>query len=433
MSDLYFTAGTEPETWEWSVYGEVYNPSQPISNQEFNHVILDLSSDIGPVQIGGETGSTRYLWTYTRQYTLEELVGKSLVVYNYYHGQRAASNIIKVESTRLKASFLFDEHEFGSVTLTQLSRYHPTQVEINLPKVKSLHIIEGDCVRGVLYNPFNVSTSVPDSGSSDQFSVGDISGRYSDLPHTFTDLNLPLHGAHSVYGKLVKLVLQDGTSVCTQLRKIPQGRLKVNQLKVCLFVSLYISLNLIKNIQDDEMLKSQKTDYEVTVSASVDDTLTEYRVKWKEPTSLSSSDVVAHRVYYKEYGLETVLGHKDVPLHKQEVLIIEPYVDLEFQWVELLADGSEGLATPYFDLYVEESFVYSSVFTPGAQTGQIEFDWSIPKASDQFLDVIPEYIVEWKEVGGPVSSSKVSGSSQTTLSGLKPGVDYYVRVRVRIY
>jgi len=135
-----------------------------------------------------------------------------------------------------------------------------------------------------------------------------------------------------------------------------------------------------ENIQDDEMLKSQKTDYEVTVSASVDDTLTvsyidlvlytlivsyidlvlytltvsyidlvfcshtltvsyigtgschsvgtcleyfqEYRVKWKEPTSLSSSNVVAHRVYYKEYGLETVIGHKDVPLHKQEVLII---------------------------------------------------------------------------------------------------------------
>jgi len=58
MSDLFFTAGTEPETWEWSVYGEVYNPSQPISNQEFNHVILDLSSDIGPVQIGGEAGES---------------------------------------------------------------------------------------------------------------------------------------------------------------------------------------------------------------------------------------------------------------------------------------------------------------------------------------------------------------------------------------
>jgi len=57
----------------------------------------------------------------------------------------------------INVCFLF----LGSVTLTQLSRYHPTQVEINLPKVKSLHIIEGDCVGGVLYNPFNVSTSVP--------------------------------------------------------------------------------------------------------------------------------------------------------------------------------------------------------------------------------------------------------------------------------
>jgi len=80
-----------------------------------------------------------------------------------------------------------------------------------------------------------------DSGSSDQFPVGDISGRYSDLPHAFTDLNLPLHGAHSVYGKLVKLVLQDGTSVCTQLRKdtsrSTQGQ-SAKGLSVCLFVHL---------------------------------------------------------------------------------------------------------------------------------------------------------------------------------------------------
>lgn len=54
----------------------------------------------------------------------------------------------------------------GSVSLTQPTSFHPTQVEVNLPDVSSMLILEGSCAGGVIYNPLNVTTDVLETGNS---------------------------------------------------------------------------------------------------------------------------------------------------------------------------------------------------------------------------------------------------------------------------
>lgn len=45
--------------------------------------------------------------------------------------------------------------------------------------------------------------------------------------------------------------------------------------------------------------------------------------------------------------------------------LLEPLRDLELRWVELLANGSQGLGTPYFGTYFEDSYQFKLVVTPG--------------------------------------------------------------------
>ena len=58
----------------------------------------------------------------------------------------------------------------------------------------------------------------------------------------------------------------------------------------------------------------------------------------------------------------------------------------------------------------------------------------MPPASDQFIDVVPEFYVEWRRAaaGGPIFRSKVLGSSVTTISNLKPDTRYKIRVQVNL-
>ena len=57
----------------------------------------------------------------------------------------------------------------------------------------------------------------------------------------------------------------------------------------------------------------------------------------------------------------------------------------------------------------------------------------MPPASDQFMDVVPEFYVDWRAaVGGPIFRSKVLGSSVTTISNLKPDTRYKIRVQVKL-
>lgn len=54
----------------------------------------------------------------------------------------------------------------------------------------------------------------------------------------------------------------------------------------------------------------------------------ENTIRWNEPTSITSKEVIGHRVYYKEYGIEGILGHEDVPMGRDYVVI----TGKEFKW-----------------------------------------------------------------------------------------------------
>lgn len=54
----------------------------------------------------------------------------------------------------------------------------------------------------------------------------------------------------------------------------------------------------------------------------------------------------------------------------------------------------------------------------------------MPPASDQFLDVVPEYIVEWKSSGGLRYKTKAVGSSKAIITDLIPGTVYEIKVQV---
>lgn len=52
------------------------------------------------------------MWTYTKQ-DMENLIGRSIVLFDAKLRPRAAANIIHMDKIVLKARFMFDEVEFG--------------------------------------------------------------------------------------------------------------------------------------------------------------------------------------------------------------------------------------------------------------------------------------------------------------------------------
>lgn len=55
--------------------------------------------------------------------------------------------------------------------------------------------------------------------TDDQLAIGDITSRHKNAGPHFIDHNLPLLGENSVYDKLLKVTLKDGTDLCASLRK----------------------------------------------------------------------------------------------------------------------------------------------------------------------------------------------------------------------
>ena len=48
----------------------------------------------------------------------------------------------------------------------------------------------------------------------------------------------------------------------------------------------------------------------------------------------------------------------------------DSYRDLELRWVEVLSDGSEGLATPYFDTYFNDVYKFNLQLKPDVNSPQ---------------------------------------------------------------
>ena len=116
----------------------------------------------------------------------------------------------------------------GHITLTQASKFHPVLSSIELTGLSgeagSYHIHEfpvpprrttedAPCgATGAHYNPFNIDKSTsPESGTgtSDQYEVGDLSGKYGDLRNktelsaNVVDPSLSLFGSRSVVGRSI--------------------------------------------------------------------------------------------------------------------------------------------------------------------------------------------------------------------------------------
>ena len=83
------------------------------------------------------------------------------------------------------------------------------------------------------YNPFNIDieTSPPSgTGTSDQYELGDLSGKYGKLDDlnefrkTFEDNNLPLFGKNSVVGRSFVIHKKDGSRwICSTI--VPRGEI----------------------------------------------------------------------------------------------------------------------------------------------------------------------------------------------------------------
>lgn len=127
----------------------------------------------------------------------------------------------------------------GMVELVQETPFDPTIVDINmelfrsaysygideLPKIiRSKDLTTRECpnIHSIIYNPKNIDPDiVPNEGqgTSDQYAVGDLSGKYGNLAEkssesmTITDFNLPLFGRDSVIGRALVFYSPEGMTI----------------------------------------------------------------------------------------------------------------------------------------------------------------------------------------------------------------------------
>lgn len=114
----------------------------------------------------------------------------------------------------------------GKLEMLQQSEYELTNVEVNLKGLMDnsgyhVHItpVEGDlefpCESSTLYghwNPRNIdpkSSPIPATGSTDQYEIGDLSGKFGPLDGlkeyetSYNDSRLPLFGYESIIGRSI--------------------------------------------------------------------------------------------------------------------------------------------------------------------------------------------------------------------------------------
>ena len=133
----------------------------------------------------------------------------------------------------------------GQVMFSQESPIDPTLVDIELksnqyaysygidelPTIARSSEEPKKCanINNIIFNPANISPfSVPIEGlgTSDQYAIGDLSGKYGTLLQkhnekiSTVDFNLPLFGAHSILGRALVFYASNGSTVaCANLEQ----------------------------------------------------------------------------------------------------------------------------------------------------------------------------------------------------------------------
>ncbi|XP_037950401.1 uncharacterized protein LOC119681315 [Teleopsis dalmanni] len=200
-----------------------------------------MDTRIGTLNIAGSKKSaqklSRLLFTDTNLPLSgrHNILGKSLVIYDDFgpkaRGERLACSVIigyyrrKVVAKDWYANG--DELSVnGKVEITQQSEYDISNVEVQLKGLKEnsgyhVHMtpVEANlafpCEESTLYghwNPYNVnpkSSPLPRQGTTDQYEMGDLSGKFGTLEKltqyedAFNDTSLPLFGYNSIIGRSV--------------------------------------------------------------------------------------------------------------------------------------------------------------------------------------------------------------------------------------
>ncbi|XP_076244983.1 uncharacterized protein Rsod [Calliopsis andreniformis] len=231
--------------------GEPYNPYKVEWNSNYSkycsttEITLCRIGDLarhGTIDIAGRKlygfSLTRKLFTDTLLSLSgpNNILGKSLVIYDdngpRARGERLACSIInRVYRRKAVAKDWFGNGENislrGKLEFIQQTEYDVTNVEVNLDglngKMSGYHIhmtpveqdLEFPCENTSLYgrwNPLNVNVSntiLPSEGTTDQYEMGDLSGKFGTLENrkkytsTFNDTMLPLFGLRSILGRSI--------------------------------------------------------------------------------------------------------------------------------------------------------------------------------------------------------------------------------------
>jgi hypothetical protein len=150
----------------------------------------------------------------------------------------APLNLVRSRTAVAKFSSDPESEVQGSIAFTQETPFDPTKVDVNLrltvkaysygidllPTIRRRRNEPKSCpnIRETIYNPFfKDPEEIPSegNGSTDQFAVGDLSGKFGSLSgkerEVFTsyDFNLPLFGHFSVIGRAVVIYAPEGPAI----------------------------------------------------------------------------------------------------------------------------------------------------------------------------------------------------------------------------
>jgi len=150
---------------------------------------------------------------------------------------------VRSKTAVAKFSTDLDAEVSGSMSFSQETPFDPTKIDVNLrlktkaysygidllPTIRRRRNEPKSCpnIKETIYNPFfKDPEEIPSegNGSTDQFAVGDLSGKFGSLSgkerEVFTayDFNLPLFGQFSVIGRAVVIYAPEGPAIsCTNI------------------------------------------------------------------------------------------------------------------------------------------------------------------------------------------------------------------------
>ena len=259
LSSLGFPADSVGHNWhvhnaslgndrsDCNAAGPHYNPRNAVVLSQFymdfcnptnqtNCEVGDLSNKGAPLDVVG--GVVRQFYTDT-DLTLAGaeifITGRSVVIHAADRGgmRIACANISVFYS--LEAEAVFSSGVSGRITFNQRSPFDSTRVTVNLVGLNGraggyhVHVYPvgpadvgfpgrcGGVYTGGHWNPLNANYTAQTPSTSDQFEVGDLSGKFGSLAgrtsidETYWDPNVPLFGSFGIIGRSIVIHESDGT------------------------------------------------------------------------------------------------------------------------------------------------------------------------------------------------------------------------------